>query len=223
MNLRAGFPLAIIAIVLCSSVLGVIYFTRGPVKDQITTASAQPTIPVEGAEPPHSKGPTDAPVIIEEFGDFQCQACGKLYPLLKTIEKEYGSRIRVVFREFPLAQHRKAVLAARAAEAAGLQGRFWEMHDMLYENMSSWTSAPNMDEVFEDYAHQLGLDQERFRQDLAGLTVKNRVTLDRRRGTSMRVAATPTVFLNGTEIPYEQLKTIEALRVEIDRVLKTKM
>src|SRR5437870_13115253 len=85
-----------------------------------------------GAEPPHARGAADAPVTLEEFGDFECRPCGNLSPILEKIEQDYGSRLRVIFRQCPLAMHKHALDAARASEAAGRQGRFWEMHDLLY-------------------------------------------------------------------------------------------
>ena len=92
-------------------------------------------------EPTHIRGGATAPVTLEEYGDFQCQPCGRFYPVLKAAEQEYGNRLRVIFRHMPLRKHELAPLAARAAEAAGLQGRFWEMHDMLYENSLRWTKG----------------------------------------------------------------------------------
>jgi len=223
MAMSGRLPFAIIGFVLLASVLAFVHSARGPAKSEIATSEAHTRVPVEGAEPSHAIGPTDAPVILEEFGDFQCPACSKLYPLLKAIQKEYAPRVRVVFREFPLAQHRKAILAAGAAEAAGMQGRFWEMHDVLYEDASSWTKASDAEAMFADYAHKLGMDQERFRQDLMSPEIKHRITLDRARGTSLGVVATPTVYLNGNEIPYAHLKTIEGLRSDLDQALKPKV
>src|SRR5687768_620821 len=104
-------------------------------------AAASRSIP-PGADPPHAVGPATALVTLEEFGDFQCPPCGLLHPVLKTMEKEFGDRLRVVFREFPLVPaHEHALSAARAAEAAGLQGKFWEMHDLLFTNQNLWKDA----------------------------------------------------------------------------------
>jgi protein-disulfide isomerase len=159
-----------------------------------------------GAEPPHAIGPEDAPVTLEEFGDFECPPCGLLHPVLKTMEKEFGPRIRVVFREFPLVPtHPHALVAARAAEAAGLQGKFWEMHDLLFENQRVWHEKFDARPTFEGYAKAIGLDLERFKQALSSEIVERRIFLDGKRAHALGVKGTPTVFLNGREVPFESL------------------
>src|SRR5436190_9982915 len=117
-----------------------------PDKAETSAAAVTPSAPdmpatIRTPEPLHIRGGATAPVTLEEYGDFQCQPCGRLYPVLKTLEQEYGDRLRIVFRHMPLNKHEHALLAARAAEAAGLQGRFWEMHDMLFENSPRWTKG----------------------------------------------------------------------------------
>ena len=173
-----------------------------------------------GAQPPHSIGPDDAPVTLEEFGDFQCPPCGLLHPVLKTMEKEFGSKLRVIFREFPLAQtHPHAVSAARAAEAAGMQGKFWEMHDMIFENQRTWHPTFDARPTFEGYAVKLGLDVAKYRRDLVSSAVDQRIALDGRRASALGVNGTPTVFLNGREVPFESLPP-EKLRPLIQAELK---
>jgi protein-disulfide isomerase len=159
-----------------------------------------------GAQPPHAIGPAEAPVVLEEFGDFECPPCGLLHPVLKTMEKEFLPRIRVVFREFPLVPtHPHALNAARSAEAAGLQGKFWEMHDLLYENQRIWHEQFDARPTFEGYATKLGLDLERFKRDLNSEVVTQRIVLDQNRARELGVKGTPTVFLNGREVPFESL------------------
>jgi protein-disulfide isomerase len=114
----------------------------------------------------NSKGNSESSVVLVEYSDFQCPACGAYYPLLKALVEEFGSEIRFVYRHFPLAQHQHAELAGRAAEAAGKQGKFWEMHDLIFENQQSWTNLRNSEEVFTHYAVQLDLDMEKFKADL---------------------------------------------------------
>jgi protein-disulfide isomerase len=172
-----------------------------------------------GAQPPHAIGPEDAPVTLEEFGDFECPPCGLLHPVLKTMEKEFGDRLRVVFREFPLVPtHPHALAAARSAEAAGLQGKFWEMHDLLFENQKTWHEEFDARPTFEGYATRLGLNLERFRQDIASQVVEQRIFQDGRRAHALGVKGTPTVFLNGREVPFESLAP-EKLRVLINAEL----
>jgi len=169
-----------------------------------------------GADPPHAEGPANAPVTIEEFGDFQCPPCAMLHPVLKTMEKEFGARLRVIFREFPLVPaHEHALSAARAAEAAGLQGKFWQMHDLIYTNQNSWKGAFDVRPIFEEYATRIGLNVDRYRQDLTSETVQYRIFLDGKRARALGVKGTPTVFMNGREVPFESLAP-EKLRVLID-------
>jgi protein-disulfide isomerase len=159
-----------------------------------------------GADPPHAIGPANAPVTLEEFGDFECPPCGLLHPELLKIEKAYGPRVRIIFREFPLVPaHRHALAAARAAEAAGLQGKFWEMHHMIFETQRAWHDSFDARPVFEQYALRLGLNLERFKQDISSDVVERRIFLDGKRGHALGVEGTPTLFLNGKEVPFESL------------------
>ena len=160
-----------------------------------------------GADPPHAEGPANAPVTIEEFGDFQCPPCAMLHPVLKEMEKEFGPKLRVIFREFPLVPaHEHALSAARSAEAAGLQGKFWQMHDLIYTNQNSWKTAFDVRPIFEEYAKTIGLNLERYRQDLTSEAVQNRIFMDGKRARALGVKGTPTVFMNGREVPFESLE-----------------
>lgn len=163
-------------------------------------------IGVGGAEPPHILGPDSAPAKLEEFGDFECPPCGMFHPILVQMHKEFGNKLQITFREFPLAPaHQHAIAAASAAEAAGLQGKFWEMHDLLYENQKAWHEAFDVRPIFDGYAKQIGLDMNRYQKDLNGDQVAQRILNDGKRGHSMGVKGTPTVFLNGREVPFESL------------------
>ncbi|HLE62231.1 MAG TPA: thioredoxin domain-containing protein [Pyrinomonadaceae bacterium] len=200
------------------------YFARSANRPPTTIADVSPVPtplgPAEpGAVPPHVEGPADAPVTLEEFGDFQCPPCSLLHPVLKQMEREFGGRVRVIFREFPLVPtHEHALSAARAAEAAGLQGKFWPMHDMIYENQKRWNGAFDVRPVFEGYATQIGLDLERYHRDLGSDTVQRRITEDGKRARSLNVTGTPTVFLNGRELPFQSLAP-EKLRTLIQAEL----
>ncbi len=172
-----------------------------------------------GAQPPHSLGPEDAPVTLEEFADFECPPCGLLHPVMKTMEKEFGPRLRVVFREFPLVPtHPHALVAARSAEAAGLQGKFWEMHGLIFESQKVWHEQFDARPTFEGFAKKLGLDLERWRQDVSSPVVEQRIFLDGKRAHDVGVKGTPTVFLNGREVPFESLAP-EKLRALINAEL----
>jgi protein-disulfide isomerase len=133
------------------------------------------------------------------------------------MEKEFGPKLRIIFREFPLVPtHAHALAAARAAEAAGLQGKFWPMHDIIYENQKEWKDVFDVRPVFEGYATKVGLDLDGFRGDLSSSKVQDRITEDGKRGRSLNVKGTPTVFLNGREVPFESLAP-EKLRVLIQK------
>ena len=153
-----------------------------------------------GADPPHIRGSSDAPVTLEEFGDFQCPSCGSYHPELKKMEAEFGDKMKVIFRELPLLpMHEHALMAAQAAEAAGMQGKFWEMHDLLYDNQAKWVEQKDLVPVFVDYAKQLGLNPDQFMKDLNGETVAQRIFQDGKRAHSFGLQGTPSFFVNGKE------------------------
>ena len=190
-----------------------------PVKPGVSPDAAVATNASPGANPPHARGPNNAPVTLEEFGDFECPPCGQTHPILIKLQGDYGDRLRVIFREFPLTPpHVHALAAAQAAEAAGLQGKFFEMHDLLYENQKSWKEAFDTRPIFEGYARQIGLDVERFKTDQTGEIVARRITLDGSRGHSLGVKGTPTIFINGVEIPFAQV-TPDGLHAAIEKAL----
>jgi len=220
--MKRYLPFAIIALVLLIVLGGgALLFRSAQPAPPSKTANSTPAA-VSGAEPPHTRGADAAPVTIEEFGDFQCPPCGALYPDLKRIESEYGpQRLRVIFREFPLVRiHAHALEAAHAAEAAGFQDHFWEMHDLLYENQKIWSAATDERPLFTDYARRLGLDVERFTRDMDGSVASMRVILDERRGESLGVKGTPTVFVDGRELPPAQT-TYDGLRTAIETALNS--
>ena len=166
-------------------------------------------------------GSQNSPVTVEEFADFQCPTCGAKHPLMKEIISTYGSRIKFIFRDFPLQipAHDKAYNAAVAAEAAGLQGKFWEMQNQLFSNQQAWTANPDYNKIWEGYAEKIGLDVEKFKNDIAGLSAKARVDADLARGRALNVSSTPSVFINGMLVPFEQM-TSEGMRQIIDGELE---
>ena len=172
-----------------------------------------------GANPPNMMGSPTASVTIEEFADFQCGACASVHPVLKQIQSTYGSRIRFIFRNFPLAipAHDKAYEAAVAAEAIGMQDRakFWAMQNMLFETQGTWTSNPNYRQIWEGYAQQMGMDVEKFKADMAGRDSKARVDADMARGRGLSIDSTPTILVNGKNIPLQSI-TEAGLRQVID-------
>jgi len=185
------------------------------------TISKEEAVGKETQDSMHARGPVQAPVTLEEFGDFQCPPCGMISGPLLEIEKDYGPKLRVIFRNFPFPNHQHALEAAHAAEAAGLQGRYWEMHDLLYKEQATWSKAPDVNQLFVSYARILGLEMDRFETDIAGPTVKARVTADQERGKSLGVTATPSIFINNQGVPPKSLNPT-ALRAAIDEALKEK-
>ena len=152
-----------------------------------------PALAVPVSNRDHAQGPEDAPVTLVEYGDYECPYCGRAYPVMKRIRRELGDKLRFVFRNFPLnTLHEHAGVAAQAAEAAGAQGKFWEMHDMLYEHQDD---LAELDLV--QLALKLGLEVYRFESDLSGEVYAKRVREDFRGGVRSGVNGTPTFFING--------------------------
>jgi protein-disulfide isomerase len=218
--LRRFLPFIIVGFVGFITVAGgvILYQANRPVALTIPREAAPKN---EKQESMHVRGPAEAPVTLEEFGDFQCPPCGMLSGPLLEIEKDYGSKLRVIFRNFPFPNHEHALEAAYAAEAAGLQGRYWEMHDLLYKEQANWSKAPDTKQLFVSYAKILGLEMDRFEADVAGPAVKARVTADQERGKSLGVTATPSIFINNQGVPPKSLNPT-ALRATIDEALKEK-
>lgn len=146
-------------------------------------------------------GNKDVKVTLVEYSDFQCPACGAYYPIVKQLNLELAGRIQFVYRHFPLTQiHANANLAALSAEAAGKQNKFWEMHDIIFENQSKWSGEKNAKDLFVEYAQKLNLDVEKFKNDLDSDEVQEKVANDYQSGIRLGVNATPTFFLNGTKL-----------------------
>jgi protein-disulfide isomerase len=226
---QSGIPLVVIGIVLVGAVVLFAWCSRNPTSPRGGTPTPAPTkTPISnvnaplGAQPPNMLGSPNASVTVEEFADFQCPSCGQTYPVLHEIQSMYGPRIKFIFRNFPLPMHDKAYDAATAAEAAGLQGsdKFWAMHAQLYTNQKLWSVDPNYRQVFKDYAEKIGLDVNRFESDMAGLQTRNRVQADTDRGKALNINSTPTVFINGSEVPFQQLN-VPTLQKLIDDALKS--
>jgi protein-disulfide isomerase len=174
-----------------------------------------------GSEPRHIRGNPDAAVTLEEFGDFQCPPCSQFAGFTEELLKEYDSRLRVVFRNFPLALHEHAREAALAAEAAGIQDHFWEMHDVLYREQANWSKAPNARELFESYAGLIGCNVDQFKKDMEGEKAKERVDSDQARGESLGVKVTPTLFINNQPVDQKD-KNPEGVRAAINSALEQK-
>jgi glutaredoxin len=172
--------------------------------------NAAPTLLAVPGDSP-VRGAAMATVTIVEYSDFQCPFCGRAHPLLVDALREFSGKVKMVFKHYPLSGHVRAMPAARAAEAARIQGKFWEMHDMLFEHQSALEDAD-----LERYASQLGLDLARFRIDLASPDVQRRIEADRAQGASVGVEATPTLFLNGRKFEEHPRNLAAYLREELE-------
>lgn len=151
----------------------------------------------------HIKGNPEAKVELVEYSDFQCPACGQFHPYVKKIIDEYGSELRFEYRHFPLITvHPSAVPAAMAAEAADQQGKFWEMHDKLFENQSVWSKASNPLSLFNQYAEELGLNTEQFKRQQGSSMIADAIDKSFNEARSRGFSGTPTFLLNGQPMKY---------------------
>ena len=207
------FVIIVVVFVLAGGAGALLYRFRKP-----PSPPPIPTFGSPGAEPPHVRGLANAPVSLEEFGDFECLPCFRLWPALKNIENEYPKTLAITFREHPLAQHPHARDAARAAEAAGLQGHFWEMYDFLYLRRAEWVRSEDVRASFIHLASDLKLDLDRFTKDMDGEEVAKRIATDEDRGASLGIDRTPVIFINGKKIELSA-DPEETLRTEIKTVL----
>lgn len=151
-------------------------------------------------EKDQKKGSQNSPIVLVEYSDYQCPACAAYHPLVEELLKTYSDKILFVYRHFPLRQHQYAQLAAQTAEAAGKQGKFWEMHAKLFENQGIWSESSKAKETFLDYAKELNLDTEKFLADLDSEAVKDKILSDYQSGVSFGVNGTPSFYLNGRKI-----------------------
>lgn len=160
----------------------------------------------------HIKGNPLATAVLIEYSDMQCPACRAYYPVVKRVAEELGTKVQVVYRNYPLERiHKNARLAATSAEAAGKQGKFWEMHDMLFDNQEAWSESSEAKKLIVGYAASLKLSLEQFEKDLADDAIKKKINTDLDGGTAVGVGGTPTFYLNGKKLEstppnYEQFK-----------------
>lgn len=149
----------------------------------------------------HVYGNPESSVRLVEYGDFECSACGSYFPILQQIKEQYKDKIGFQFRHYPLVEsHQNALVSSRAAEAAANQGKFWEMHDLLFGNQQSWAGQTNPTPMFESYAESLQLDMDKFREDMKSPETNKIVQADRSEARRKGYTGTPTFELNGERI-----------------------
>ncbi len=189
-----------------------VFFSQGG-----STQTALKVDPAQLAgEARHSKGPAEAKVTVVEFSDFQCPACRAVYPLVEDVGNRYPNDVRIVYRHFPLNTiHPYAQMAGQAAAAAGEFNKFWEMHDLLFDRQSAWSTVASEQaarDVFVTYAEELTIDKEQFLAKIDSDSVKNIVNQDLSFSVQQGLNATPTLFVNGQQTaPDQLLTTVESL------------
>lgn len=195
---------------------GIFWFTR----DKPTSTSNKGSGSSSSKLSNHIQGANTKKVTLVEYGDYQCPACGAYYPIVKQVVEKYKNEIAFQFRNFPLQQiHQNARAGARAAEAADKQGKFWEMHDLLYEGQKSWESVSNPASTFEGYAQQLNLNLEKFKQDYQSSEINDIINADVAEGQRLEVNATPTFFLQGKKIE-DSPRDVAGFSKLIDQAIK---
>lgn len=161
----------------------------------------------------HEIGSKSPKVTIIEYADYQCPGCSAAAPKAKALAEKYKDHVRLIFRNFPIASsHPNARAAAAVAEAAGLQGKFWEMNELLYVNQDAWKNAniTERDNIFKSYAEQLKLNIDQYKADVASNRVKNKIDFDMALGRKHGVAATPTFYVNGKNTEMDSSGSIES-------------
>lgn len=197
-------------------VVGMYGLARLGASDTRDPGNSTHAITVDPAE--HIRGNKEASATLVEYSDFQCPACAAYYPLVKQIENDFGDGLRIVYRNFPLVSiHKNAFDGAKAAEAANRQGKFWEMHDLLFENQPEWSDESNPKTYFVMYAQSLHLDISQFNTDFADPVIADAIRSQMAGGDALQVHSTPTFFLNGRQLTqpenYEDFKKQVALVV----------
>ncbi len=176
-----------------------------------------------GAQPANQLGASTLPVTVEEFADYQCPTCAAVHTKMKEINSLYSGRIKFIYRSFPLTQiHKNAYDAATAAEAAGLQNKYWAMQDQLFTNQQAWSNTdPNqVSKQFDEYAQKIGLDTAKFQTDMLGLQTRKRVDDDLARGRALQISGTPTVYINGVKLAFEQMDVSQMRQIIETELIK---
>lgn len=210
----------IIFILICFGILG---FTLVTKKTEPTFTGDATKVISQGPIADRVYGSHDQKVILVEYGDFQCPACGQMYPTVKEIKETYKNQLTFVFRNMPLTSiHPNALAAATVAEAAGQQGKFFDMFDLLYQNQNTWqgASVSSRGAIFEGYAKSLGLNSNQFKNDLDSSTVSDKLARDHSTSQQFNVDATPTFILNGKKLPSSTALNAEALKKAVTDALQ---
>lgn len=206
------FLITLVVVIL--AIGGIFIFTNHKSSTQTTTASSSATVSN------HVEGDLKSPVKLVVYGDFQCPACGAFYPIESQVLQKYLSQISFTFREFPLTSlHPNAWSAARAAEAAGLQGQFFPMYNLLYQYQNSWSNLGNPQPFFDQLASGLKLNINKFNSDYASSAVNNTINADYQSGLKLGVQGTPTFYLNGKQLDNTKIDTVTSFEAAIQKAI----
>jgi len=192
---------------------------------KVNTDKIQPATKNSGSIADHVFGNKNSKVVLFEYGDFQCPGCGSTHPTIKAVSEKYEKQLAFVFRNFPLTTiHPNARAASAATEAAGLNGKYWEMHNMIYENQDSWSSASTEDRtnLFSQYAVNIGIDANTFEKTLTSKSsqINRKIDFDRALGNKIGVSGTPTMYLNGKKLEPKQYDNDQALEKTLLKAFK---
>lgn len=191
-------------------VVAAVFFFGGKSQSQQTEKISADKTKLLVKKDSHKIEAKNAKVTITEFGDFQCPACGSAYPIVEKILEDYKGQVTFVFRQYPLPAHQNGHAAAEAAEAAGAQGKFFEMYRALYSNQKEWGESDKAMEYFEKYAKEIKLDVDKFKKEVTDKKYAKKISADQQDGNAVGVTATPTFFINDEMIvgglPYDEFK-----------------
>lgn len=190
--------------------------------DGIDLGKIIPASDQNGNTEEHVKGSADSKVVLVEYGDYQCAGCASVYKRINSIAEDYKNELAVVFRNYTIDSHQNALSAAAAAESANLQGKFWEMHNLIYDNQTEWSNAgvTERNDLYLSYAKQLGLDETKFTEGMKDTSVRKKIEFDKSVAKAAGLDSTPYFILNGEKIDYETWSDDDKLRELIDKVLK---
>lgn len=207
---------------ICIAIIGGVVLFSKP--KGIDVSQVDPTkIETSGEFKDYVFGNRNAKVVLIEYGDYQCPGCGAAHPTVKTVTEKYKNDVAFVFRNLPLTSvHPNALAAASTAEAAGKQGKFWEMHNLLFDTQSSWENAKVADrsQIFEGYASDLGLKMDIFKADSGSEAVADKISRDRALAQKLGANSTPTFYLNGIKLGDDTWKTVPQFEKVITDALK---
>lgn len=212
-ELKVILSISLIALIL---ILGGTFLLNATDNTKASSVSADPTILIHNVK--HKTPADSAKVTIVEFADFQCPACGRAHPVLKQILADYKGKVTLFYRHFPLPQHQNAKLAILAAESAGEQGKFWEMHDLLYERQSEWSEDSAAFDLFVGYARELHLSTSEFSQKISSSTYDEVIQTDINDGVRLGINSTPTLFINNKKL--EDAPTYQNIKIAVEEALE---